>query len=172
MNTFWFIFFLSLLVLQRLSELWISKRHEIYLKKHGALEFGQGHYPWIILLMIFFLISLPLEFFGRKTQNPSYWPLLLLFILLTQALRFWSIKSLGKRWTTRIWILPNTSRITQGPYRFCKHPNYLAVTLELILIPWLFGCYYTMPIFTLLYLGWLKLRLKEENHYLKPNTGI
>ncbi len=166
----WFYLFLFLLILQRLSELWISKRHECWLKEHGAIEFGQKHYVWIVVLMILFFISLVFEYFFTKAHSPFYWPLLLLFIFLTQALRFWSMQSLGKRWTTRIWILPNTPRITQGPYRFFKHPNYLAVTLEIILIPWLFGCYFTAVIFTIFYLVWLRVRLKEENQVLETLT--
>ncbi len=161
--TIFFVIFLICIAAQRLSELLIARQHEKFLKVQGAVEFGSNHYPWVVILMSFFFVALPFEYFFLKTQSPPYWPILFILILLTQALRFWSMKSLGKRWTTRIWILPNTSPLRKGPYRFIKHPNYVAVSLELILIPWLFGCYYTLVVFTGLYWLWLRTRLKVEN---------
>ena len=167
MNTSFFILILICLGVQRLSELWISKRHEKWLKERGAIEYGQTHYIWVVGLMVLFFLCLPFEFFKMKTQIPSIWPLLLVLLLLTQGLRFWSMSSLGKRWTTRIWILPLAPRVAKGPYKYFKHPNYLAVVLELILIPWIFGCYFTLFTFTTLYLLWLRVRLKEENQALQ-----
>lgn len=162
MKNYYFTFFLIFLVLQRLSELWLNKQNEGWLKEQGAQEFGREHYHWIVILMILFFIALPFEYFYLQRPIPSYWPYLLFGIILTQGLRYWSITSLGKRWSTRIWVIPNAPRVTTGPYRFIKHPNYLAVTLEMILIPWIFGCYYTMTSFTLFYLLWLRVRVKNE----------
>lgn len=167
--TGFFVIFLICIALQRLSEVWIARQHEKYLKTQAAVEYGASHYPWVVILMSLFFVVLPLEYFSLRTHSPSYWPILLILIILTQALRFWSMKSLGKRWTTRIWILPNTSPLKTGPYKYIRHPNYVAVSLELILIPWLFGCYYTLVIFTLLYWLWLRERLRIENACIAYN---
>lgn len=167
MTSAYFILSWLLLALQRLSELWIAKRHEAWLRSRGAVEHGAAHYPWVVALMLLFFAALPLEFFGLHPRPPAYWPLLLALLGLTQALRAWSMLSLGKRWTTRIWILPGAPLVARGPYRYLRHPNYWAVLLELLLIPWLFGCYRTMLLFTLLYLAWLRVRLRAENAALR-----
>ena len=36
-------------------------------------------------------------------------------------------RTLGDRWSTRVIVLPGARPVTGGPYRFLRHPNYLAV---------------------------------------------
>lgn len=70
---------------------------------------------------------------GARGDQP-HWPLLILFVLL-QAARFWVIASLGRRWTTRLVVLPGAPLVTRGPYRWFSHPNYLIVTGEVAILP-------------------------------------
>ncbi|MCG6197960.1 hypothetical protein H1215_12360, partial [Anoxybacillus sp. LAT_38] len=58
---------------------------------------------------------------------------------LAQGLRYWCIVSLGKRWNTRIYILPGAEPVRRGPYRFLRHPNYLVVATELFVLPLTFS---------------------------------
>jgi len=51
---------------------------------------------------------------------------------LAKALKVWAISSLGPRWTFRVLILPGAALVTNGPYRFLPHPNYLAIVGEMI----------------------------------------
>jgi methyltransferase len=71
------------------------------------------------------------------------WPLWLALFLAAQALRYWCIVTLGRRWTTRIIVLPGVPRVACGPYRYLRHPNYLAVTVELVCGPLVFGAWLT-----------------------------
>jgi methyltransferase len=49
-----------------------------------------------------------------------------------KALKYWAIASLGRRWTFRVLVPPESERIRRGPYRWLAHPNYIGVAGELI----------------------------------------
>ena len=51
-------------------------------------------------------------------------------VLATQALRWWCISTLGRRWNTRIVVIPGMPLVDRGPYRWLRHPNYVAVVVE------------------------------------------
>ncbi|MFN2444631.1 MAG: isoprenylcysteine carboxylmethyltransferase family protein [Vicinamibacterales bacterium] len=50
---------------------------------------------------------------------------------VAKALKLWAMATLGVRWTFRVLVLPNAPLVTRGPYRFVRHPNYLAVLGEI-----------------------------------------
>ena len=66
-----------------------------------------------------------------------------LVVLLTQALRWWCIATLGRRWNTRVIVVPGLPPVTGGPYRFLTHPNYVAVVVEGIALPLVHACWIT-----------------------------
>jgi len=121
------------------------------------------------MLHFFFFLSLLIEVEVVKSSMPPYWPFLLIVFFFAQGLRYWSILSLGDRWTTRIIILPSEPRIQAGPYRFLKHPNYLAVAIELLALPMIFGAYFTAITFTILNMLMLRVRIEVEESAL--NSG-
>ena len=164
MNLFWII--IAILGIQRLIELLIARRNERIVKSNGAREYDQKGYKLIVLMHIAFFISLISEYvsFG-KTLNHYWIPLVILF-LLAQALRYWAITSLGYYWNTKILVTPNTSPISRGPYKYIRHPNYLAVIVEIAVIPLIFSCYLTSIIFTILNLIVLRRRIQIEEHAL------
>jgi methyltransferase len=49
-----------------------------------------------------------------------------------KALKYWAIATLGARWTFRVLVPPRSERITRGPYRWLRHPNYVGVVGELV----------------------------------------
>jgi len=55
------------------------------------------------------------------------------------ALRAWSIASLGSAWNVEARVPPALVPVQRGPYRFCRHPNYLAVTAEFLALPAFLG---------------------------------
>lgn len=67
-----------------------------------------------------------------------------LFLVAAQLLRWWAILSLGHYWSVDIYEMKKHPVITRGPYRFIKHPNYLAVMAEFVFLPLLLGCPYTL----------------------------
>ncbi|MGG0277897.1 isoprenylcysteine carboxyl methyltransferase family protein [Bacillus rhizoplanae] len=165
-----FIVFI-LIVMQRLIELAVAKRNERYMKQKGALEFGKAHYKYIVLLHTSFLISIFLEVTIFHRQLSPIWYILLTFLFLTQLLRVWTITSLGSYWNTKIIVLPNASVTTKGPYKFIRHPNYMIVILEILLIPLLFQAYITAVVFSFLNLAVLSIRIREEEKALIEITN-
>jgi methyltransferase len=86
--------------------------------------------------------------------------------LLAQGLRWWAIGTLGERWCTRVIVLPGSTPVTRGPYRFLKHPNYLAVVLEMALVPLAFGAWRTALAFSAGNAVLLAVRIRAEERAL------
>jgi methyltransferase len=152
---------LGFVTLQRLVELRLADRNSSRLLADGAVEFGRAHYPFIIALHMLWLAALWWWAPGRAIDIP----LLVLFALL-QLGRVWVISTLGERWTTRIIVKPGASLVRKGPYRFFNHPNYLIVTLEVAVLPLVFGLWRIALLFSLFNAAILAIRIGEENRAL------
>jgi methyltransferase len=160
------IIILALVTLQRLGELWLSRRNTRRLLARGAVEHGASHYPLIVLVHALWLISL--WAFALNRPVDAFW--LALFVLIELA-RIWVLTSLGNRWTTRIIVLPGAPLVRRGPYRFINHPNYLVVIAEIGVLPLVFGLWQIALTFTLLNTGVLAIRIREENRALATITS-
>ena len=165
-----FIVLIAFIALQRIIELYIARGNEKWMKQQGAIEFGQGHYKYMVLLHFCFFIFLSAETLLLKRGISPIWPVFLSLFCAAQAIRIWVIASLGKYWNTKIIILAQTRVVKKGPYQFIKHPNYLVVALELLVVPLLFNSYYTAILFTFLNILMLKVRIPMEEHALKTLT--
>lgn len=152
---------LALVTAQRLFELWLSSRNTRRLLARGAREHGRGHYPAMIALHASWLGALWWFAPGRPVSVP-----LLALYLLVQLARAWAVGSLGERWTTRIIVLPAAPLVKRGPYRFVRHPNYAIVTLELVLLPLVFGLWALALLSTVLNAAMLWVRIRSENKAL------
>ncbi|MDF2904616.1 MAG: hypothetical protein K0S25_2254, partial [Bacillus sp. (in: firmicutes)] len=162
--------FISFVVLQRLVELVIAKKNEKVMKEKGAIEFGQLHYRFMVLMHVMFFVVLILEVSNFNEQVSQFWPILLPMFLLVQAGRIWALTSLGEFWNTKIIVLPEARPIKRGPYRYLKHPNYVIVSIELLVIPLLFHAYMTAVIFTILNGYLLSIRIPAEEQALAQLT--
>lgn len=161
MNSTWFIIFIAFLVMQRFTELYISKRNEKWLLSQGAIEYGRGHYPYIVALHTLFIVSLIAEYYITGDQPVSYIALSLFILLL--AFKYWVLSALGTYWNTRIYRIPGAVAVRKGPYKLFKHPNYLDVVCEIAIIPLVFHLYYTAIIFSILNAIMLSVRINVEN---------
>ncbi len=156
------VLILSLVTVQRLAELWLSNRNTKRLLGQGAVEVGRGHYSLIVGVHVAWLAAL----WWWAPGQPISWPLLGLFVLL-QLARLWVIATLGPRWTTRIIVLPAAPLIRNGPYRFVDHPNYVIVTLEIAVLPLVFGLVEWALFFSLLNAAILSVRVRAEEKALE-----
>ena len=157
----YFIIFILFLIIQRFTELYISRRNEKWLLSQGAIEYGREHYPYIVALHTLFIVSLIVEHYVSGGKSISLIFLLLFILLLT--FKYWVLKSLGAYWNTRIYRVPGSVAVRKGPYKLFKHPNYVDVVLEIAIIPLVFHLYYTAIIFSVLNLIVLSVRIKVEN---------
>ncbi|MEK3980835.1 isoprenylcysteine carboxylmethyltransferase family protein [Psychrobacillus sp. FSL K6-2836] len=166
-----FFILISLVVLQRLAEVVIAKRNEKRMLQQGAYEVGASHYPVMVAMHVSFFISLILEvlIFDRAI-SPLFSAFLIGFIIV-QLLRIWCLASLGSFWNTKIIILPGANVVKRGPYSFIRHPNYVVVCLEIILLPLMFQAYITAITFTLLNIAMLSVRIPTEEKALREATN-
>ncbi|AST91646.1 hypothetical protein BC6307_10320 [Sutcliffiella cohnii] len=166
-----FTLIISLVITQRLVELIIARRNEISMKTKGAIEFFPEHYKYIVLIHISFFLSLLLEVSFFNKQLSTIWPAILALFLVTQAIRIWVLFSLRNYWNTKIIVLPGANIVMRGPYKFVRHPNYIIVCLEIILIPIMFQAYWTAIVFTILNAWVLSIRIPlEERALSEANT--
>jgi len=167
MVDWWVAVMATVIISQRIVELYIAKCNRIWVKKAGAQEFGAWHYPLFFLLHSGWLIG----WIGEASLNSSsiseVWYLWLSLFMIAQGLRYWCIVSLGRCWNTRILVIPASQVIDKGPYRYLAHPNYLAVAIELVSVSLLFGAVITAAVATFLNAALiLGIRIPEERHAL------
>jgi methyltransferase len=156
-----------LVALGRVVELRIAGRNLRALLARGGVEVAPGHYRWMVLQHAAFLVCCPLEVWllGRPFLPGLGIPMLVLVILAT-ALRYWVITTLDGRWTTRIVVLPGSSPVTGGPYKFLRHPNYLAVITEILALPLVHTAWITAIVFSALNALILRVRIRAEEEAL------
>ena len=137
---------LGIVVIQRVVELFIAAKNRRVILDRGGIEFGREHYIYIVSLHIFWLIAWPVEVFIFGGEVSTLWPLWTFLLIVAQILRYCAIFTLGEFWNTRIIVLPGSSPIKKGIYRYIRHPNYWAVAIELAAFPLLFKAYLTASI--------------------------
>jgi methyltransferase len=158
---------LALVALERVAELAVSSRNARRVLARGGVEAGRGHYPAMVSFHALVLAACAAE----PLLFPAPWPAAAaiaatLAVFLAQALRWWAIWALGERWSTRIVVVPGSAPVERGPYRFLRHPNYLAVALELAALPLALGAWRTAIAATLGNALLLAVRIPAEERAL------
>lgn len=149
--------------LGRLVELRIASRNFQSLLGRGGVEAGAEHYRWMVLLHVLFLAACPLEvWLLRRPFIPALAAVMLVLLVLAALLRWWVISSLEGRWTTRVVVLPGVPPVTGGPYRLLRHPNYLAVVVEIVALPLIHTAWLTAIVFSLGDALMLRVRIRAE----------
>jgi len=164
------IFWYALLVLVagvRFVELGVAKRNRAWAMERGGVESGAEHYPVMVALhtalFVGCLLEVPLA--DRPFLPWLGWPMLVL-LAGAHALRWWCIRTLGPQWNTRVIRVPDAPLVTGGPYRWLRHPNYVAVVVEGFSLPLVHTAWVTALAFTVLNGLLLRVRLGVENEAL------
>lgn len=152
----------ALVALQRMAELIHAERNARRLRAAGAVEIGAGHYPAIIAVHVAWLVAV---WVFVPADAPVIWPWLGLYALL-QLGRAWVLLTLRGFWTTRILTIPGVPLVVRGPYRFCRHPNYLIVVAEIATLPLVFGAWKIALTFSALNAIVLAWRIRVEDSAL------
>ena len=159
-----YLVILAALALERVFHLALASRNARRALAMGAVEHGRGHYPVMAAFHALFLVSAAAEAIVLRRPFPGTLGWIALGGTLgAQALRYWSVVSLGSRWNTRIIVFPESPPISRGPYRFMRHPNYLAVIVEIACVPLIRGCWLTAVVFSIgnAMLLWVRIRAEE-----------
>lgn len=154
--------------LERLLEMVVSRRNAAWAFGAGAVEYGRGHFPFMVALHTAFLFGCLLEPWLLDREFNAWLGLPMLAVAIgAQALRWWAVTSLGRRWNTRVIVVPGMELVKDGPYRWFRHPNYVAVVAEGIALPLIHSAWMTAVTFTLLNALLLTVRIRTEDRALR-----
>ncbi len=158
---------LVFVTLQRLAELVWNRGNEARLRAAGAVEAGAEHYPVMVALHGAWLVAMWVYGPGR----PLIWAWVGAYVLL-QFGRAWVLATLGRRWTTRVFVVPGETLVRRGPYRFVSHPNYVVVAMEIFVLPLAFGLWAAALLFGVANLALLAWRIRVENQALRAAIRV
>jgi len=151
----------------RLVELVISQRRRAAMRAGGAAPVAERHFLAMVLLHTGILVaSIAEAWLSGRPAVP--WLVLPALAVLVGAslLRWWVIATLGPHWNVRIMASLSMGVVTGGPYRFVRHPNYVAVFLELLALPLVHGAYVTAIGGALAHVWVLAQRIRAEDEFL------
>jgi methyltransferase len=159
--------FLGLLACERILELALSRRNARLAFSRGAVEAGHQHFRAMAIFHTLFLLSCVAEVLVFRRRFPGLLGIAAyLGAIGAQGLRYWTIFTLKERWNVRVIVFPNVMPVTSGPFRFMRHPNYLAVVVEMFCVPLAHGCWLTALVFSFANAALLAIRIRVEESAL------
>lgn len=162
----WYLGLVLLVAAERVAELVVSLRNAKWSFAQGGVESGRRHYPFMVALHTLLLAACMVEALHRPFVPGLGWTMFVV-VLLAQGLRWWCITVLGHQWNTRVIVVPGLRLVARGPYRFLRHPNYVAVVAEGIALPLVHTAWVTAVVFTVLNIPLLAVRIRSEESALK-----
>lgn len=169
------IAYLSLLALVgigRLVEMQISRRNQRQLQKQGVRKISEPHFRWMVVLHGGVLVCAAVEVLAlhRPFIPALAIPMGVLF-LLANFLRWWVMATLAGHWNVEVMASSRVGVVTSGPYRWIRHPNYVAVVIEIFAIPMIHTAWITALAGTLANLEILRRRLGVEDGVLMADDS-
>jgi methyltransferase len=156
----------AVLLAERGLELALSRRHLRRIRGTSA----SGNLEWSAMIAVHAaLLVLPAAeavYLGSRAPLAALWAAIGV-ATAAQGLRYWSILSLGPAWNARARVDPELGFVERGPYRWIRHPNYLAVLLEFAAVPIAFGAWRSWILLNLLHLPLMLRRIVQEERLLR-----
>ncbi len=136
-GTLFFLLLVAAVAVERLLEMGLSLRNARRSFARGGIEAESRGFYWLLVVAhAAFLAAGPLEvLLFRRPFVPPVAIVATWIVLLAMALRYWAIFTLGERWNTRVIVIAGLPAVATGPYRFVRHPNYVAVAIEVAALP-------------------------------------
>jgi methyltransferase len=151
----------------RLVEMRLSRRHQRALAERGATRAPEPGFVFMVALHTGVLLAAALEvlLLHRPFTPVVGVPALGVFVL-SNVLRWWVIATLGPHWNVQVVGSMELGVVTGGPYRWIRHPNYVAVFAELLALPLVHGAWITATVGSVLHVFVLRRRLALEEAVL------
>jgi methyltransferase len=151
----------------RIVELVISQRRRRALAARGAAPVTEPHFRAMVLLHTGILAGALVEaWVTRRPVVPALAVAAGLLLAAATALRWWVIATLGPHWNVRIMSSLSLGVVTGGPFRYIRHPNYLAVFVELLALPLVHSAYLTAALGAAAHVWVLFHRIRAEEAML------
>jgi methyltransferase len=167
-----YIIFLVVVGAGRFIELGISRRNQKSLIAKGASRVSEPRFQWMIFVHAIVLVGAGLEvIFLRRPLIPALAISMGILALLANMLRWWVIRTLRSHWNVQIMKSAQLGVVSSGPYRWIRHPNYVAVFVELIAIPLIYSAWISALV-AAVGNGWvLYSRIEVEDQMLLSDPG-
>ncbi len=155
---------LALVFVPMLIEARVAAVHERRQLARGGLEAAGDVYAIM-------RIAYPAAFLAMILEGAAWPGHALLFAGLSvfaaaKLLKWWAIASLGAAWTFKVIVLPGMALVTSGPYRWLRHPNYVAVAGELAGVALMSGARLSGPLCTVAFAVLMFRRISVEERAL------
>src|SRR5919202_1501336 len=151
----YYFLFLGLFALRKVVDQVRSKRNIRRLEQQRhVLPSRDRALPWMLITHVAYLVLTPLEvvLLGRTFLPALGIPMIVLFVLAA-LLRWWATSLMGPQWNSEVVVPGDLRPVTSGPYRVVRHPNYLAVSLELLAAGLMYSAWLSTVVVTVLELG-------------------
>jgi methyltransferase len=170
--TFAYLSLLVLVAIGRLAELGISRRNQRQLEKQGVRKIPEPHFRWMVFLHGGLIVCAGAEvlFLHRPLILALAIPMAVLFVL-ANLLRWWVIRTLAGHWNVEVMESSRVGVVSSGPYRWVRHPNYVAVVIEIFSLPMIHTAWITAIVGTLGDLEILRRRIRVEDGFLMSNPA-
>jgi len=155
---------LAILALHRVAEVFVDAANTRRLEARGGVLVRDDGFGAMLAFHVMWFAGLLAEraVLGARIPSANLALPLVGALLVVEALRAWVLGTLGRRFTVRVVVVPGERPITRGPYRFTRHPGYVVVVAEVLLVPLLLGCWRTALVGSLLHAPVLGRRVRRE----------
>jgi len=167
LNVIAYLGLLLMVALLRLVELRVSRRHQQQMVARGASKVDDPRFRWMVLVHICVLLGAALEVvFLRRPFYTLFAAICFAIFLVSNAVRWWVIRTLGEHWNVQVMNSTGMGVITSGPFRYVRHPNYAAVFVEMLVLPLMHCAWITAIVGSLAHVVVLFQRLATEERVL------
>jgi methyltransferase len=144
----------------------LSRHNERALRAQGAIEPRDDVYPWMQWAYPVSFVAMGVEgaLHDHLSRNATLWGFAV--FLCAKALKYWAIASLGPRWSFRVLVPPTGRLVTSGPYRYFRHPNYVAVIGELVGVALILSAPVAGTSAVLVFVALIRARIRVEERAL------
>jgi methyltransferase len=156
---------LLLVFLPMLGEAWLAARNEREQRARGGVEPPGDVYRLMRFAYPAAFAAMIAE--GAWDPDHAWWTAGLALFAVAKALKWWAVATLGPAWTFRVIVRQSVPLVAIGPYRFLRHPNYVAVVGELVGVALMSGARISGPLMTLMFCVLMLKRIGVEDRALE-----
>ena len=158
----------ALVYVPMVVEAWLASANERAQRERGGIEATHAVYRIMRIAYPVTFLAMIVEHASSARPAPDLSAVSLGFVLFIAAkgLKWWAITTLGPFWTFRVIVVPGAKLVASGPYRFLRHPNYVAVIGELIAVAFATKARIAGPVSVLVFGALILRRIAVEDRAL------